>query len=182
MKVRPSRLWSLLLVPGGLAAGHALGYAAARLVGATPSIDGGHGYIEVLSCLAIPFTLAVVGRSVLAGVRAELAPVRFGLLAVLQVAGFASIEVLEHASVGIGPSTSLREASLLLGVLAQVGVAWLICALLRAANRVAARVLGRRRASLRHEPVRAVCHEVCVPHLAVAMSSLSRRGPPLRFG
>lgn len=179
--VRPSRLWSLLLVPGGLAVGHAVGYGGARLLGVTPSIQGSHGYLEALLCLAIPFSLAVLGRSVLAGARTELAPVRFGLLAAAQVTGFVAIEVLEHASVGIGPSASLREATLLLGVLAQIGVAWLVCAVLRAASRVAARVLGRRPAPARRHEVAPARPVVCTPRLPVAVSSLSRRGPPLRF-
>lgn len=176
--MRPSRLWSLLLLPGGLATGHALGYAGARVVGATPSLEGGHGYIEGLFCLAVPFTLAVLGRAVLAGTRTELAPVRFGLLASLQVACFVGVEVAEHASAGIGPSSSLREASLLLGVLAQIGVAWLVCALIRAANRVAARIATRTSDRRRRSPQPILLPVDWVAAFAVAVSSLSRRGPP----
>lgn len=179
--VRPSRLWSLLLLPGGLAAGHALGYAGARLVGSTPSISGEHGYLGALLCLGIPFSLAVVARAVVAGTRTERAPIRCSTLAVAQVLCFALIEVAEHASVGIDPTAAVREMSFVLGVLAQLAVAWLVCAVVRAANRVAAKVARRRTAvpARRSPPVPIL--DVCVARFSVAMSSLSRRGPPERI-
>jgi hypothetical protein len=176
--VRPSRLWSLLLLPGGLAAGHALGYAAARLVGSTPSISGEHSYLGSLLCLGVPFSLVVIARAVVAGARTERAPIRCSTLSVAQVLCFAVIEVAEHASVGIDPAAAVREMSFVLGVLAQVAVAWLVCAVVRAANRVAAKVARRRAAvSTRGNQPPLVMH-LCVARFAVAMSSLSRRGPP----
>lgn len=179
--VRPSRLWSLLLLPGGLAAGHALGYAGARLVGSTPTISGEHSYLGALLCLGIPFSLAVIARAVVAGTRTERAPIRFSTLAVAQVLCFAVIEVAEHASVGIDPAAAVREMSFVLGVLAQLAVAWLVCAVVRVANRVAAKV-ARRRATVpsrRAQP--ALVADLCVARFSVAMSSLSRRGPPSSF-
>jgi hypothetical protein len=181
LPVRPSRLWSLLLLPGGLAAGHALGYAGARLVGSTPSIDGEHSYLGALLCLGIPFSLAVVARAILAGTRTEVAPVRFGILAIAQVLCFAIIEIAEHASVGIDPGTAVRELSFVLGVLAQLAVAWLVCAVVRATTRVAAKA-SRRRPSAAHPAASTLPgSDVCVLRFAVAVSSLSRRGPPSRL-
>ena len=177
--VRPSRVWSLLLLPGGLAAGHALGYSGAELVGSTPSINGEHGYLGALLCLGLPFALAVVWRAVLAGTRAERSPVRPSTLALAQVASFAAIEIIEHARAGIGPATSMREASFVLGVLAQLAVAWTVCALIRAANRVGAKAAERRRRRVDvSAPRSSAWVGSCVPRFAVAVSSLSRRGPP----
>lgn len=177
--VRPSRVWSLLLLPGGLALGHALGYSGAELIGSTPSINGEHGYLGTLLCLGLPFALAVVGRAVLAGTRSEQSPVRPSTLALAQVSAFAAIEIVEHARAGIGPATCLREASFVLGVLAQLAVAWLVCALIRAANRVAAKAVGRRRRSTDAPmPTSTATADLGIPRLAVAVSSLSRRGPP----
>ena len=176
--MRPSRLWSLLLLPGGLAAGHALGYAGARLVGSTPSISGEHGYLGALLCLGIPFSLAVLARAVVAGTRTERAPIRFGTLAVAQVICFAVIEVAEHASVGIDPGAAVREMSFVLGVAAQLAVAWFVCAVVRAAHRVAAKVARRRTAAPARRAQPSLLVDVCVARFSVAMSSLSRRGPP----
>jgi hypothetical protein len=172
-------MWSLLLLPGGLAVGHALGYAGAELLGSTPSINGEHGYLGALLCLGLPFALAVVGRAIAAGTRAEQSPVRPSTLAVAQVLAFAAIEITEHARAGIGPIACLRELSFVLGVLAQLVVAWLVCALVRAANRVAAKVSERRRHTIHAAATTSSAgSDVCVSRLAVAVSSLSRRGPP----
>lgn len=175
----PSRLWSLLLVPGGLAAGHALGYRAALVLGSDPAVAGGHGYLQGMLCLAVPFTLAVLGRALLAGTRSQVSPVRFGSLATAQVMLFLAIEVAEHAAAGVPPSVSLRETTTVLGLAAQVVVAWLIGRVMRsvtaAAERVAAatRDLPRPRAI----PRRPRTHARVTP--CVATPSLSRRGPPV---
>lgn len=173
------RRWSLLLVPGGVAAGHVLGYGAAGLAGATPSLTGGHGYLDVLLRLGVPFTLAVLARAFLSGTRSELPPVRYRDLAALQVAAFAAIEVGEHALAGIGPGRSLVETSFWLGVLAQLLVAGGLVALTAWLRRVGEAVAGRQRrrprvASPAARPLRSL---VAVPAV-VAVGSLSRRGPP----
>lgn len=177
--VRPSRVWSLLLLPGGLALGRLLGYWASEVVGSTPSINGEHGYLGVLLCIGLPFALAVLLRSVLAGTRAERPPIRPSTLVLAQVVAYAAIEITEHAWAGIEPASSVREASFVLGVLAQLTVAWIACALIRLANRVGATAGRRRRTSVE---VPAPCASLPVgtriPRFAVAVSSLSRRGPP----
>lgn len=175
--VRSVRLWSLLLLPSGLVVSHLLRRAGTQLLGATSSIDGNYGFVEGLACLAVPLILAVLGRAILAGLRNETAPVRFELLAPLQVACFLAIEVAEHANAGSEPSVSLRNASLILGVMAQVVIAWLLCAIVRAANRLAARTVKARTPD--HDAPRpSLAPPTRTPAFAVAMSSLSRRGPP----
>lgn len=179
--MRGFRLWSLLLLPGGVAAGHALGYSAAALVGSTPSVEGGHGYLTVMFRLAVPFTLAVLARGFLSGARAELPPVRFGALAGQQVALFVLIELFEHLRAGIWPAQSLTEASFVLGIAAQLAVAaalvWLVGWMRRAGELVAGRRVGslRRRVSVR------VLRSCGVVAPQVVVWSLSRRGPPLSF-
>lgn len=176
------RLWSLLLLPGGVAAGHALGYGAAGLLGASPSIDDGHGYLAVMFRLAVPFTLAVLARAFLSGARAELPPVRFAALAVQQVLVFTAIEVVEHALAGIGPAASLTEASLWLGIAAQLVTAGALVALVAWMRRAGELVATRRPARLRPRPAAAgnlPASSYVVP--GVVVWSLSRRGPPLPF-
>ena len=168
-------------MPGGVAAGHVLGYGAAGLVGATPSLTGGHGYLDVLLRLGVPFTLAVLARAFLSGARAELPPVRYRHLAALQVGVFAAVEVGEHALAGIGPGRSLVEASFWLGILAQLLVAGGLVVLTAWMRRVGEAVAGgHERARLRTtrpipRPLRSL---VAVPAI-VPVGTLSRRGPPV---
>jgi hypothetical protein len=163
-----------------VAAGHVLGYGAAGLLGAAPELEGGHGYLDVLFRLAVPFTLTVLARAFLSGARAELPPVRWRDLAVLQAGVFAAVEVYEHAAAGIGPDRSLVEPSFWLGLGAQLLVAAGLVALTAWLRRVGEVVAGARRprpwAGRRPAP-RRLRSLVPVP-LAVGIGSLSRRGPP----
>ena len=175
------RLWSLLLLPGGVAAGHALGYSTAAFAGSAPLIEGEHGYLDLMFRLAVPFTLVVLARAFLSGARDELPPVRLPPLAAQQVALFVAIEVVEHALNGIGPARTLTEASLLLGVVAQVLVAAGLVALvgwMRRAGELVAAVGrgGHGRRSMAPWALRAC--SVVSP--GVVVWSLSRRGPPVR--
>lgn len=178
--MRSSRLWSLMLVPGGVAAGHALGYGGAALAGSPPAVAGGHGYLDAMFRLAVPFTLVVLARAFLSGARQELPPVRFRRLAVPQLALFTAVELVEHAAAGIGPAQSLRELSLVLGAVAQLLVAAALVRLVRWMRRAGELVAAARQAPSRRAaavPRRPGGGVVPVP--VVAVSSLSRRGPPL---
>jgi len=108
--------------------------------------------------------------------------VRLPALAAQQVALFVAIEVAEHALSGIGPARTLTEASLLIGVVAQVLVAAGLVALvgwMRRAGELIAAVgrgeLGRRPTSLR------ALRSCGVVAPGVVVWSLSRRGPPVRL-
>jgi hypothetical protein len=175
--VRPSRLWSLLLLPGGLATGHVLRHAVAQLLGATPPIEAGSSLMESLVCLAVPLFLVVLGRAILAGTRMEQAPIRVRLLAPLQVLCFAVIEVAEHVTAGSRPSLS-NDMFLVLGLLAQIGAAWLVCAAINAATRAVTRAVAARRAHCRPAVRQELPPTAQSSPFGVAMSSLSRRGPP----
>ena len=121
--VRRSTLWSLLLIPGGLSLGHAIGYWATHQTGHQPSLPGTHSHIDMLAAAAVPFALPVLIRAFVSGRRRELAPARFGPLAVQLVSLYVVAEVVEHLARGVDVTTTLTEASLILGVLAQVAVA-----------------------------------------------------------
>lgn len=182
--VRRCYLWTLLLLPGGLAAGHLLGYAAVRAQGLEPSLETGHTYMHGLGALAAPLTLAALFRIGVSGARRERLPVGFVGLALQQVLAYVVVEVVEHAAAGIGPTASLHEPTMLWGIVAQLTVAAVVSLLARGVHGVTRRLVGRRATNLR--PVRAP--QWSVPTVVrssaaceVALSSLSRRGPPLRL-
>lgn len=181
---RALRSWSLLLVPGGFVAGHELGYQGASLLGATPVAAGGHGYLATLVLVGVPFAFAAVARSLLAGLRDELPPVRWVTLAGGQVAVFSAVELAEHARAGLSPVATLTEPAVVLGLAAQLVVAGLLVLVARSSRQVAVAVASaaRRRRPGRWRP--AVQHWGAAPAAPapalVAVSSLSRRGPPAR--
>ena len=176
--MRTLRWWSLLLVPSGFLAGHELGYQAATALGRAP-VPGDHGYLGGVALVAAPFAFAAVARSLLAGLRDELPPVRWSTLAGAQVALFLTAEVAEHAAAGLAPAATLAEPAVLLGLAAQLAVAALLVRIVRTTHEVgtalaAARRAGRTATGARPGPAtRAVPRPATVP-----VSSLSRRGPP----
>lgn len=179
--MRTLRWWSLLLVPGGFVAGHELGYQAATLAGATPPAGGGHGYLATLLLVGAPVAAAALARSVLAGWRDELPPVRWATLAGAQTTLFLGVEVVEHARLGLSPAEALTEPAVALGALAQLLVAALLVLVVRSSHEAAAAVAAARRRppgpgrpapSWRPSPR-------CPAPGCVPVSSLSRRGPPL---
>jgi hypothetical protein len=133
--MRTSRSTSLLLVPGGLAAGHAFGYFVAGLGDRAPAGEAiGHGYLGVLLRVAVPLAAAALGLEVAGGARRtdrtdgtdRTAPVRAlsgAAFAAQLVALYLVIEVAEHAGVGIGPADALAESSTRWGVVGQLVVA-----------------------------------------------------------
>jgi hypothetical protein len=179
--VRSSRLWALLMLPGGLAAGHAIG---ARVAGRfDPVSAGAHWDLSLLWVIAVPVTLAVLARAFVAGVRGELAPVRFSTLTAQQIALYVGIELIEHLTAGVTPAEALAQWSLLVGALTQVlvagGLALLIGALRRVGHAVAGAAPPRRAHRQARRPwavttrrdARALPVVRCAPH----------RGPPARL-
>lgn len=137
MPSRPSS--HLLLLPGGLAVGHAISYS---VLGPAGHVDVWFaGSVEGLLCVAVPLAVAALVRAVVAGLRDEPAPIRFAPLAALQVALFLVVEVVEHAGSAARPSVLLAVA---LGVAAQVVAAALVCALVHGATALGRRARGRR--------------------------------------
>jgi hypothetical protein len=181
--MRALRWWSLLLVPGGFVAGHELGYQGASALGATPVAAGGHGYLSALLLVGAPFAFAALARSLLAGFRDELPPVRWSTLAGAQVSLFLAVELAEHMAAGLSPAQTLAEPAVLLGLVAQLVVAAALVLILRSTHEVAAAVAAvrRRRRPEQRRPTAPTWRTLprTVATAVVPVSSLSRRGPPL---
>jgi hypothetical protein len=179
--VRSLRWWSFLLVPGGFVAGHELGYTAAALLG-MPAVPGGaHGYLTVVVLASAPFACAALIRAFLAGLREQLPPVGWRTLAFAQVSLFVAVELAEHGAVGLGPVETLAQPAVLLGLVAQVWVAALLYLIVRTSHEAGGAVATTRRrpAALVARPSWRPCRAASVA-VIVPVSSLSRRGPPLR--
>lgn len=178
--VRLPRVWTLLLIPGGMAAGHVVGYALAGAIGSSPVVGPHHGYVGDLFVVAVPLTVVVLVRAFLSGLRDELPPVRFALLALAQMGLFLSVELIEHGSVGIGALATLTEPAVLCGLAGQLVVAWFIVVVVRASHRVGV-IVRAPRATPSRTTARQCWDRSIDPRCSVGVSvwSLSRRGPPL---
>jgi hypothetical protein len=179
---RTLRWWSLLLVPGGFVAGHEVGYQGASALGTPPVAAGGHGYLSALLLVGAPFAFAAVARSLLAGFRDELPPVRWTTLAGAQTALFLAVELAEHMRAGLSTGQTLVQPAVVLGLVAQLAVAALLVRIVQSSHGAGAAVAAARR---RHQaplrPTRTIWRPTAAaaPVAIVPFSSLSRRGPPL---
>jgi hypothetical protein len=176
--VRSSRLWALLMVPGGLVAGHVIG---ARVAGRfDPASAGAHWDLGLLWVVAVPVTLAVLARAFVAGLRGELAPVRCSTLALQQIALYVGIELVEHLAAGVTPIDALAERSLLVGALTQVvvagGLALLIGALRGVGRAVASGAQPRSTRQRSRRPWAVTTRRDARPSLVLLCAP--RRGPP----
>lgn len=178
--MRRSALWALLLLPGGLAAGHTLGYWATGASGWAPSLTTGHGYLGDLTNLAVPFTAAVVLRVFTSGTRRQTLPVRLGPLAALQVLLYVAVELAEHLGAGVSAGAALAEPSMLFGSLAQILIAAAVWLALRLVHRAGEAVSAARARppARRALPSRWVISTPTCATPIVDAGSLSRRGPP----
>jgi hypothetical protein len=173
----------LLLVPGGFVAGHELGYAGASALGSPAAAAGGHGYLLTLLLVGAPFAFAAAARHLLAALRDELPPVRWSTLAAAQVALFIAVELAEHVHAGLSVGETLSQPAVLLGLAGQLAVAGAVAAILHTSGRAAVALAASRRRRVVHpaprpawRPARLLVAEPAI----VPVSSLSRRGPPLR--
>jgi hypothetical protein len=183
--MRTSRSTSLLLVPGGLAAGHAFGYFVAGLGDRAPAGEAiGHGYLGVLLRVAVPLAAAALGLEVAGGARrAEgTAPARAlsgAAFAAQLVALYLVIEVAEHAWVGIGPADALAESSTRWGVAGQLLVALAAVLLVRGAH-TAGRLVAVAATSRPPGPVPAAPRRLRRPvaTIGVPRDAAAGRAPP----
>ena len=174
--MRTLRWWSLLLVPSGFLAGHELGYQAATALGRAP-VPGDHGYLGGVALVAAPFAFAAVARSLLAGLRDELPPVRWSTLAGAQVALFLPAEVAEHAAAGLAPAATLAEPAVLLGLAAQLAVAALLVRIVRTTHEVGPLAAARRGAAPGARPARPPGPCPCPPCRSRRCRGGARRRP-----
>jgi hypothetical protein len=168
-----------MVLPGGLVAGHLV---ASIATGHQPTSGlGGWGstLLQALMCVGIPLAgwagLAAVrdgwrGRSTATGPLA---------LIVQQVLAFVGLDLVEHALTGTDPWSAAQSGRFWVTVVAHAAAGVLAWVVLRLATR-----LGRTLARLRRgrcetwgaAPARPVAPALAAP--VVALSSLSRRGPP----
>lgn len=172
--------WALLLLPGGWASGHVLGYWATGAGGWMPSLTTGHGYLADLTTLAVPLIVAVVLRAFASGTRGEAMVVRLGPLAAVQVLVYVAVELAEHLAAGMSVAGSLLEPSMLIGALAQLLIAGGLVFFVRLVHRAGEAVSATRARphARRPRPHRWVLTAPTWAQPTVHAGSLSRRGPP----
>lgn len=134
-KRRGNLAFVLPLAGAGAIIGHGLGYGAVTPVG--------HGYMAVVA----PLATVLAGGALAVGAVSSLRrrghrPTAAGL-AVLQVVIYTLIEVTEHTVGSLNPG-DLVSSAVLLGLVAQLPVAWLLARLFRLAEVVVARLARRR--------------------------------------
>lgn len=169
------RSWPLLLVPGGLVAGHGAACLVGTLVGGNAPLWQA-GLMGPLLCLSVPLSLAGLTRALVGGFRAEQTTRRLRVLAPCQIVLFLCVELLERA----GESGASRVSWLLVGLAAQLAAASMLCALSRVVGAVGTK-LRERRMSLDPWPQRALVPVAVSParlSLILGFESLCRRGPP----
>ena len=169
------RTWPVLLVPGGVVAGHGAVCLISALVGSDAPLWQA-GVFGPLLCLAVPSSFAGLARALVGGPRAETAPRLLRVLAPCQIGLFLGVELLERTG---GPGEP-RVSWLLVGLAAQLAAAATICALLRVVGALGTQLRSRRTALLPSSPH--ARGPVAVPRSRLALilgfGSLCRRGPP----
>jgi hypothetical protein len=167
-KRRGNLAFVLPLAGAGAIIGHGLGYGAVTPVG--------HGYMAVVAPLA---TLLAGGALAVGAVsslrRRDHRPTPAGL-AVLQVVVYALIEITEHTVGSLSPG-DLVSPAVLLGLIAQVPVAWLLARLFRLAEVVVAR-LARRRSRAPQTPLSSSPGGPMRPVARLVARPGPPRGPP----
>ena len=175
----PSRR-HLLVLPGALVVGHlgasvATGHAA----------SGGSGawswaVVQVLLCAGLPLAAWAALGATIDGWRGRQATASPVALVAQQVVGFVGIDLLEHAVIGSSPWQALRGGAFWASLLVHVAVALLAWSALRLANHVGTVLARRARSgSTRLAQATQVVTGRPVPAPIIAISSLSRRGPPV---
>lgn len=175
------RQWvAALLVPFGVVASHTLSYLLAHPGGAdrARALGSMHTHLAPLTLLGAAATLAALLTAGDAGYRGIRLRVTVGRIAALQAAAFAAMEVGERVADGGGLSGALHEPAVWIGLVVQLGVAWLARWLLRAGELVGATLAARRTRRPRRAPVVVGASRVSQAVPAAPLTPVSRRGPP----
>ncbi len=174
-----SRTALALALPFGFVVGQVASYGLARHDEAGKATNlAGHGYLGTVSTVAVLLLLASVPGALWNGRRGEGFDLHFLSIASPLVAGFALIEIMEHLVVGASVAHIITAPTLWIGLIAQLGIAFVLCSALRAIYRVGERLAGAGPA-----PVgRVLPASVAVDDGARAplVTSISGRGPPVR--
>ncbi|WCO67983.1 hypothetical protein PO878_04500 [Iamia majanohamensis] len=177
--MRTRRASAGMVLPGGLLAGHLLGVGVASRLGSTAVFTWGSGPIKILACAGIPLAMAALLVSFERGRRARPTVASAPLMVVQQVAAFLLVDLIERLLAGLTPADALRDPWFWWAAAVQVLVAVGLWLVLRSAGALGRRVAARTRRvpGAPSAPVLPAAGQV-VPAFAVALSSLSRRGPP----
>jgi hypothetical protein len=167
------------LAAGGVAAGHALGYALAQpdpALRAAHLAATGHGSFGLLACAAgVAALVAVAGVAWRAAAgSADRAPA-FRHVAAAQVLAFGLLEVVER---GFSPAAAARDPAVLVGLLLQVAVAGALAHLVRGVVRAARLLAPRPRTPGRRDAPRPLPDDPVVPRSRLLLGT-PRRAPPL---
>lgn len=181
--VRTRRASAGMVLPGGLLAGHLLGVAVASRIGSTAVFTWGSGPISILACAGVPLAMAAFLVSFERGRRGRPNVASAPLMVVQQVAAFLLVDLIERLLAGLTPGDALRDPWFWWAAAVQVLVAVGLWVVLRTAGALGGRVAARsRRVPGAPSAPSSPAAGAVVPAFAVALSSLSRRGPPLRSG
>lgn len=139
MRLRQSPIAVLLLVPAGVLAGHALGYAGAEeLHGGAVAVGHSHGYLAVAAAFAT--LLAAVALATAGAGATGRAAVPFRRLVALQWSVLLVQEAAEHALAGEPVSTLLASPALWFSLVGQLAAAAGAVLLLRTASALGERL------------------------------------------
>jgi hypothetical protein len=139
VRLRQSPIAVLLLVPAGVLAGHALGYAGASHVhGGTATAGHSHGYLAAAGAVAT--LLAVLALAGVAIARPGASRVSFRTLLALQWGLLLVQEGVEHAVAGAPVVTLLTSFALWLSLAGQLVAAAGAALLVRSARAVGGRL------------------------------------------
>ncbi len=170
-----------MVLPGGLVAGHLAAAAVATGHQTTSSLGGwGSSLLQALLCIGLPLAGWAGLAAVRDGWRGRSAAVSPLVLIVQQVAAFVALDVVEHALAGVDPWSTARSGGFWVTVAAHALAGALAWAALRVASRVGrglARLRRTRCVTWGSAPTERLVETVTTPVLA--LSSLSRRGPPV---
>jgi hypothetical protein len=136
--LKHGRLAVLLLLPAGVLAGHAMGYAGAGHAHGAAASPHVHGYLASAATVAVP--LAVLALLWAVARPAAAAGVSFPRMLALQWVALLFQEAVEHLVAGQPVAALLGSRPLWLGLAAQLAVAGGAILLLRSARAVGARL------------------------------------------
>ncbi|QYG94343.1 hypothetical protein HC251_24750 (plasmid) [Iamia sp. SCSIO 61187] len=170
----------LMVLPGGLVVGH---LAASVLTGHQPAAELGEWgsiLLQALLCVGLPLAGWAGLAAARDGWRGRATATGPLALIVQQVLAFVGLDLIEHALTGTDPWSAAQSGRFWVAVAAHAAAGALAWVVLRLASR-----LGRTLARLRRgrcEAWAAVPADLVARAMAaqiVALSSLSRRGPPV---
>ena len=133
--MRHARLMSALSIPLGFVVGHVVAYSVASSDNVLFERTV-HGYFGSIAGSSVALGLFAILIAVVQGRRQEDLGLRASTLIGQLIAVYATIEVLEHLTMGLSPAEILTEKTLWVGVVVQVFIGLGLHRVLRAGHRL----------------------------------------------